>query len=101
MALSRCLEQHSPPQGRLHTYQPYVFPVGYPDTALVCGTCCRPGAIWLTPAEADEYTRGERVFEGPNAFTKMRACDGGLQSLWRVAETGSAIASKTGDSLHE
>ena len=80
MALSRCLEQHASPQGRSHTYQAYVLPVGYPDTALVCGNCDRPGAIWLTPPEADAYTRGERVFEGPNAFTKMRAGDGGLHS---------------------
>ncbi len=80
MAVSRCREQHASPQGRSHTYQVYALPVGYPDTALVCGSCDRPGAIWLTPTEADAYTRGERVFEGPNAFTKMRAGDEGWQS---------------------
>lgn len=81
MALSRCLEAHSPPQGRSNVYQAYVLPLGYPDTALVCGNCDRPGAIWLTPEEARAYDSGERAFEGPNAFTKMRAGNNGLQTI--------------------
>lgn len=83
MALSRCLEQHSPPQGRSTQYRSYVRPVGYPKTALVCGNpqCDLPGVIWLAPDECHDYQRGERIFSGPSNFTKMKADDAGLQQL--------------------
>ncbi len=85
MALSRCLDHHSPPQGRTTTYSNYVLPVGYPVTALICGNpqCEEPGAVWLTTDEAAEYTNGGRIFEGPNRFAKMKADNGGLRTLTR------------------
>ena len=47
MALVRC-EQHRP-QGRSHDYVQAVRPLGYPETAAVCGItgCNRPGLLWL------------------------------------------------------
>lgn len=80
MALSRCLEEHAAPRGRSVDYVGYVHPVGYPRTALVCGRrgCERPAVIWLSENDARAYTAGQRVFAGPNDFTKMRADDSGF-----------------------
>jgi len=78
MALSRCLEQHANPKGRTNTYVGDVKPVGYPETAIVCGLCDRPGVMWLTDEEAQAYEKGCRIFQGPNLFTQMRAGEGGL-----------------------
>jgi hypothetical protein len=42
-----------------------VEPVGYPDTALVCGAkgCAQPALIWLEPKEKTAYDSGARIFE--------------------------------------
>jgi len=74
MALCRCKE-HSPPEGRRQDYIGFVLPVGYPDTALVCGLCEKPGVIWLTSEEIAGFKKGERIFAGPNKFAKMRTND--------------------------
>ena len=79
MALSRCLKQHAGPKGRTTTYIGFVRPVGYPDTALVCGHCDRPGVIWVNREEAEAYGHGQRVFQGPNKFTQMRAGEKGFE----------------------
>jgi hypothetical protein len=73
MAIMRC-DAHEP-KGRTRTYAGHVDPVGFPDTALVCGAtgCTAPALIWLETEEKFAYDRGERVF---NAFTdsmKVRA----------------------------
>jgi hypothetical protein len=78
MALCRCLESHAWPTGRISNYISYALPIGYPDTALICGLCSNPGVIWLTQSEENAYQRGDRIFEGPNAFCKMKASDSGL-----------------------
>ncbi len=79
MSICRCLEVHCWPRGRKQEYVAYVKPLGYPDTALVCGRCDNPGVIWLTHDEKSAYEEGVRIFEGPNRFTRMRADDSGLQ----------------------
>lgn len=78
MALCRCLEAHPRPEGRTAAYVAYVLPVGYPDTSSICGICSNPGVIWLTEEERQQYRAGERVFQGPNNFVRMRADDQGL-----------------------
>lgn len=83
MALSRCLEKHSHPQGRRMHYTGYVYPMGYPDSALICGNpeCDNPGVIWLNQEEEGDYRNGRRIFDGPNNFTKMKADDSGFHGL--------------------
>jgi hypothetical protein len=97
MALCRCLEEHSWPAGRRSNYVSYVLPLGYPDTALVCGLCSRPGVIWLTQPEENAYQRGDRIFEGPNAFCKMKASDSGIyQNTTNPTPTLTAPISDSG-----
>jgi|Deesub1362A_J573_1020465.scaffolds.fasta_scaffold06047_7 hypothetical protein len=47
MALCRCLDHR--PKGIKHDYICYVHPIGYLNTALICGNpnCNNPGVIWL------------------------------------------------------
>lgn len=42
-----------------------VRPLGYPETALICGSegCREPAYIWLETDEMAAYEAGERVFE--------------------------------------
>jgi hypothetical protein len=74
MALVRC-EKHGKPQGRTLTYVRSVEPVGWPDTAAICGLkgCDRPGMIWLTDTESQAYDKGQRVFGFNNASMEVRA----------------------------
>ena len=74
MAVARCPE-HGVPEGRTREYSgKSVKPVGYPNTAVVCGitTCPAPGLVWLETAEQAAYDRGERVFRVPNNAVKIR-----------------------------
>jgi hypothetical protein len=78
MALVRCKECGVQPAGRGHyprTYIRSVEPVGYPETALVCGkpSCNHPGLIWLEHVEVQDYDRGERLFPLQTNATKVRA----------------------------
>jgi len=51
-----------------------VKPVGYPDTAAICGRkgCEYPGLVWLTGEEQAEYQKGRRIFTVPNAAIKIK-----------------------------
>ena len=73
MALVRC-ESHGRPEGRTQTYVKAVRPVGYPDTAAICGAkdCNRSGLVWLNEDEKNAYDRGERVFSVPTAAVKIK-----------------------------
>lgn len=72
MAIVRC-EKHEP-VGRTRSYASAVEPVGYPDTALVCGLkqCEEPGLVWLEQDELDTYKSGGRVFFMPTFAAKLR-----------------------------
>jgi hypothetical protein len=74
MALVRCA-RHGKPRGRTYRYTRSVKPVGWPDTAAICGGsgCTRAGLIWLTDRESGAYDQGKRVFEFNNASMKVRA----------------------------
>ena len=78
MALSRCLENHSPPTEE--DYAAYVKPIGYPNTSSICGReeCENPGVIWLKQPEIDAYNNDEqRIFRVTNVV-KMKADDSGV-----------------------
>lgn len=73
MAIVRC--RSHVPKGRTRDYVASVEPVGYPDTAMVCGSkhCPEPGLIWLERAEKEVYDGGERIFRSFTDTMKMKA----------------------------
>lgn len=73
MAIMRCRE-HAPKRTK-REYAGAVEPVGFPDTALVCGSVhCRNSAlIWLELHERERFDAGERIFEAFTASMKVRA----------------------------
>jgi hypothetical protein len=54
-----------------------VKPLGYPDTAAICGAsgCDAPASVWLTTKEASAYQAGERVFGLPTAAMKVKVAE--------------------------
>jgi hypothetical protein len=73
MAIMRC--NNHKPKGRTRSYVVTVEPIGYPDTALICGSaeCKEPGLIWLEAHEKTAYDRGERIFKSFTETMKVRA----------------------------
>jgi hypothetical protein len=73
VALVRCTACGSP-RGRTRRYVVAVKPVGYPETAAICGRakCVYPGLVWLDESEKAAYDSGERIFKVPNAAVKVR-----------------------------
>jgi len=63
MALVRC-DRHRTTRGTKHTYVASLRPVGFPNTAAICGTpgCEEPGLVLLAQQELDDYKAGQRVF---------------------------------------
>lgn len=96
MAIVRC--QDHPPRNT--NYAIAVKPVGYPDTALICG---REGSeheevgwVYLLPEEHNEYQAGKRVFGlwGPDSSSsaaKVRVSDEVVEGLnrWNQKEKKS------------
>jgi hypothetical protein len=78
LALCRCLEKHSPPNRGKHDYIGYVKPLGFPKSAVLCGRCGAQGVVWLDDDEVNLYRKGQRIFSGPNAFTKIKVDDNGV-----------------------
>jgi hypothetical protein len=73
-------------------YEIAVKPVGYPDTALICGRDIddhtESGWVFLRPEEYEEYQGGERVFRlwGPDSSStasKVRVSDDIVEGLNR------------------
>ena len=54
-------------------YRYSVEPVGYPETAAICGKCDREGKILLSETEWAQYLAGERVFAFKNNTMKVKA----------------------------
>jgi hypothetical protein len=72
MAIVRC-EKH--PLGiTKFQYGSYALPVGYPDTAAICGRpgCEEPGRVWLEREEAEAHCAGSRVFSARTHSMKVR-----------------------------
>ncbi len=78
MAFVRCESCGVKPAGTgnyKHDYVRAVPPVGYPETALICGrgNCSNPGMIWLEKKEEEAYEAGKRVFQLKTNRVKARA----------------------------
>lgn len=74
MAIVRCIGHK--PKGTKRNYVAHVEPIGYPDTALVCGGkyCSEPGYIWLDEEESKNFDLGERIFDAfVSSYMKMKA----------------------------
>jgi hypothetical protein len=76
MALARC-SGCGRPKCRTKDYVRAVEPVGYPDTAIICGSsgCEQAAVIWLDRVEQSAYKSGERVFQFPTHAVKVRVAD--------------------------
>lgn len=101
MAIVRC--QDHPP--RTKNYAIAVKPVGYPDTALICGReengHDEIGWVYLLPEEYEEYKNGERIFGlwGPDSSStaaKVRVSDEAVEGLDRWAESEQESDSSSG-----
>ena len=75
MALVRC-DAHGKPEGTKvkDAYVKAVEPVGYPETAAICGRshCEQPGHVWLIAQEYEEYQCGQRTFGVKTQAVKVR-----------------------------
>lgn len=73
MALVRC-EQCGPPRGGGRNYVASVKPLGYPETAAICGRadCERPGLVWLDEEDKAEYDQGQRIVSLPTAAVRIK-----------------------------
>ncbi len=54
-------------------YQHRVDPVGYPDTAAICGRCDNPGRILLSEKEWVAYQTGRRIFDFNSNIMQVQA----------------------------
>jgi hypothetical protein len=77
MTLARC-KNHPPQNDRAkHPFTGFTLPLGYPETAALCGRnkCTEPAQLWLTEGEQVEHTNGTRVFDLGNKILKVRSSD--------------------------
>jgi len=85
--LCRCLRGHSWPAGRNgRKYVGYAIPIGYPQTSAICGLCNDPAVVWFDEKEISSYEQGNRIFEGPNKFVKIKVDDSGVTTKDRSRE---------------
>jgi hypothetical protein len=54
-------------------YSHNARPVGYPNTAAICGRCDQPGMILLNVDEWNAYQTGQVVFSFNNNVMRVRA----------------------------
>ena len=73
MAIMRC-KAHTRKRAE-RNYIAAVEPLGYPNTALMCGStaCESPAFIWLEQHEKAAFDRGQRIFKSFTATMKVRA----------------------------
>jgi len=65
MAIVRC-ENHPVDMSKAkHVYVKRGKPIGYPNTAVMCGVngCMYPGLVWLTEHELINFNNGLRIFD--------------------------------------
>jgi hypothetical protein len=55
------------------SYSYSARPVGYPNTAAICGRCDQPGMILLNVSEWKAYQAGQIVFSFNNATMQVKA----------------------------
>jgi hypothetical protein len=106
MAIVRC--QDHPPRNT--NYSIAVKPVGYPDTALICGRGDSDheeiGWVYLLPEEHEDYQAGKRVFGlwGPDSSSsaaKVRVSDEAVEGLnkWNQEEVESTSGLQSQSSI--
>jgi hypothetical protein len=51
-----------------------VHPIGYPDTAVICGIkgCQCPALVWLKKEDLAAYQASKRIFDIPNQALKVK-----------------------------
>jgi hypothetical protein len=80
MAIARC-DKHTPAgtrhAGIKYVYKAWALPLGYPETAAICGRedCEGPARLWLTELECADHQRGVRIFGIRTNFAKIRVSD--------------------------
>ena len=74
MGIVRCQKCGRPTTNVTQPYVASMQPIGYPNTAAICGhkDCRDPGLVWLTNAENIQYQQGERIFRLPTYAIKVR-----------------------------
>jgi hypothetical protein len=75
MAIARCETCGKPRANKPPEYAAVAYkPLGYPDTALVCGTkgCEKNAQVWLKEDEKRLYDHGQRVFDLRTNSAKVR-----------------------------
>jgi len=75
MAIVRCKKCGLDTTRTKHSYHPdTVLPVGYPDTAVICGKsgCKNPGEVYLEDMEYAEYQKGQRFFQVKTYTIKVK-----------------------------
>lgn len=95
MALCRCLGKHAWPNGRVRKYIGYLKPLGFPDSSLICGLCDNPGVIWIEKEESEAYKHGQRIFDGPHAFTRMKADNSGVHTKPELVKAVKKLKRRT------
>jgi len=75
MAIVRCNEH--PLKHARHTYLTSAEPVGYPDTAVICGRrgCDKAGLVLLNSRELDDYNNGQRIFQIHTNTAQVKVTD--------------------------
>src|SRR5258708_8268016 len=81
MAIARC-DKHTPSgtrhAGIKYAYKAFALPLGYPETAAICGRedCEGPARLWLTEPERADHQRGVRLFGIRTPSAQIRVSDG-------------------------
>ncbi len=70
MSIARC-EYHST---KPEKYTMFRLPIGYPDSAVICGRegCDQLARIFLTEAEGIDYQKDQRIFSYDSIVAKVK-----------------------------
>ena len=74
MAMARCKLHLPENESAPHPYTAFARPIGYPETAVICGRrdCHSPAYLWLTRSEQVQHKAGLRVFMLRGDTAKVR-----------------------------
>ncbi|NIJ39846.1 hypothetical protein FHS78_000101 [Parvibaculum indicum] len=76
MAIARC-DNHPIERSTKEPYEAYSLPLGYPNTAAICGRvgCEEPAKIFLTSTEAQAHDQGCRILDVKTQSIKVMVSD--------------------------
>lgn len=76
MSIARC-QECGEPNGRTHNYVKKAKPLGFPQTAIICGSkgCENSAYVWLTEDEGNQFEAGRRIFPFPTQAVKVKVSD--------------------------